>query len=271
MKVALLFLALTGCQLVFELEDNPTEEGPDEPFEACGVQRHDELRYLFLDSGGGINWVNARTACQRRAMDLAVFDTQTELEDVRGEAPPAYWLGVMGNNVIDDCAPALDFGPGQPQDPSGCLMVADSAFDMAQVSCDADSAPDGGIANALCETPRLSEVCHAIPQGPYEARLDPLPFAVAANACELVEINSPAELAKVEAAAKAMGLDEFWVAPRWSGSEWESPGENCPSVFNWAPNEPDIVGGQVKCTVHNLALGTFTRDCTMPTTVLCEH
>nr|MBA2538420.1 C-type lectin domain-containing protein [Deltaproteobacteria bacterium] len=158
-RVGCLCLALAGCQLVFDLSPGPDVGdgggGDAAGFEACGVQTYDRLRYFSVPNDG-LNWLAAKTACEHRGMDLAVFDTQAELEEVRIEGQAPYWLGVMAMTSVDDCPPVFDFAATQPEDPAGCLMVADGSLEMAQVSCDNTIAPNGALIGGLCETPRAS-------------------------------------------------------------------------------------------------------------------
>lgn len=207
-------------------------------------------------------------------MQLAVFDTDQELADIRAKAIPPYWIGVTGSVSEDGCPPVLAFEAGQPELPDGCVAVGQNQFQMLGISCVISEFPSGVPINTLCETARPSSECAAKPIGMLASTgsgATKLTYDQAFPLCngELPELSSGDEIPLLDAAATANGMTDVWLRPRYADPNWMST-SGCPSVFPWEASQPTFTVGADECLVYRVNSGVRVQACISTASVLCE-
>jgi len=265
--LALSLLVATGCNVVWGLEREPPPEFKD--YDRCGAFLYDEpLRYASVrNPTGGVDpdgnplpilpwsWDEARTACEYRGMDLAVFNDMHEL----GMAPASedttwpYWVGqrMIGttNETVDGC-PAVNTPVSAryvAADVTACGVVG-APNEINGASCDGALPPTmepNVVVNALCETPRADTV-DCLGQDPLDQTYllsdKSMTFDAAKAFCE----TNSAHLVVVETHAEWLFLSkqtkELWEKPFWLGSQlvqtkWETV-TGCPGTYSWTNGTP---------------------------------
>jgi hypothetical protein len=262
---ALSLLAASGCNVVWGLERDPPPEFAN--YDRCGAFLYDEpLRYAQVTNPTGVDvdgnllpwsWQDARTACEYRGMDLAVFNDIRELG--MAEAPPAwpYWIGqrMIGasNETVDGC-PAVNTPVSAryvAADVTACGVVG-APLEVDGASCDGALPPTmepNVVMSALCETPRPESV-ECLGRDPldqiYILSDAPMTYAAAKKFCE----TKKAHLLVVETHAEWLFLakqtKEAWEKPFWLGSQLEQTQwvtvTGCAGTYSWTggtPGTPD--------------------------------
>ena len=240
----------------------PIDPGHDagsgsEPYDPCAPGGYDDpIRYNHLTSVPA-SWSEARLDCQRRGMDLAVFNDPFEMGKGDGDWP--YWFGVYESDAgtwttIDGC-PAVGMPPPIPDPPAPICAAMFSALGPAANPCDgviADPAPSGltQIAGALCETPR-PQTAACLPKDPklevYTVSPMPLGYEAAAAFCaehgaHLVVVDSHEELQLLsDLVASGQITRGFWIGATFDGT-WHAI-TGCPGEFSWTGVGPQLAGG----------------------------
>jgi hypothetical protein len=258
-------VATTGCDVIWGLERDPPPEFVN--YDRCGAFLFDEpLRYasirnpnVELDGDGnpiGIkpwSWEDARTTCQLRGMDLAVFNDQAELGMGAEDAMWPYWIGqrTIGTveETVDGCPSitspsALRFVAA---DATACGVVA-SPNEIAGASCDGQLPPPmepDVVLGALCETPRPDSIA-CLGQNPlavdYFLSDSALPYDRARGFCEskgahLVVVETHAEWLHLSRMTKTEWQKPFWLGSRLDGTTWKTE-NGCFGTYSWTGGTP---------------------------------
>lgn len=247
-----LLLLLVGCDAVWGLSEVPAPDGSViGNYDHCGPQASDPLRYATIASA--MAWDDARVACKRRGMDLAVINDPHELASADLEIRPS-WLGAQWNGQawtgVDGCAVA-DV-PGA--DPSRACGIVDGDGAETGVACTGDLGDGARVTSALCETPRsLTGNCGLVaPQAEtYEVSAEAFTYAQARAYCEargahLVVVDSQAELAHLSKLADGGALPRVWIGATFDRTGWQSDTPACPGLYVWADGGP-VFGVSTDC------------------------
>ncbi len=262
--VAVALVALAGCDAVFGLEREPPPELAG--YDRCGAFLYDDpLRYAMVQSTNVVtdelgnttlqpwSWDDARTACQLRGMDLAVFNDMHELG--RGIEDPIwpYWIGqrsIGGTEETVDGCPALEAPVAQrfvAHDTMACGMVA-APTEIDGASCDGTlpaTMEPNVVTSALCETPRPDsfECLGQDPTRTMYLRSDaPMSFAAAKKYCadrdaHMVVVETGAEWLFLSEQARETWSHPFWIGAQLEGTQWRSV-TSCYGVYSWTGGTP---------------------------------
>jgi hypothetical protein len=217
-------------------------DAPPGAFDRCAFSGADDpLRYAGVSAAEGdvLAWDDARAACVRLGMDLAVMNDEAELGAMDpDDATWPMWIGETESAPstpwmsVDGC-PAI--APARMSSGSGCGIVADAGA-VAGDACDASAV----ITQALCETPRPeSAACLRDPtKETYVVSPTALAHAAAITYCtsqhaHLVVIDSFAELHVLSGLINTQVAADFWIGETWNGQAWTSE-TSCPGEFSWA-------------------------------------
>lgn len=246
----------SGCDDVFDL-NRPPLPGL-ENYDRCGPFLADEpLRYATISSQQETpmpwSWDDARAACKRRGMDLAVLNDASELGSVAVEASWPFWIGeqVIGGQIqtVDGC-PATDTPitlRTLAANATACGLVA-GPVETATTSCDGALPPDSEpsfVMTALCETPRPDhDGCLGNLPTPqqYVISGEPMTYAAANSFCgakdgHLVVVETSKEWLFLSAQTSEKWQHAFWLGSTYRGDTWESV-TGCPATFSWTGNNP---------------------------------
>lgn len=257
--VAAAACALAGCDSVFGLEREPPPELAG--YDRCGAFLYDDpMRYASVTNPNAElpwSWDDARTACQLRGMDLAVFNDMHELGRGTEDAIWPYWIGqrTVGSTeeTVDGC-PAITAPVAQrfvAHDTLACGVVA-GATEIDGASCDgrlpATMEPNI-VTSALCETPRPDAI-ECLGQDPtrtiYQLSEGPMSFGDAKSYCRqrdahLVVVETYAEWLFLSQRTKAEWKVPFWIGAQLEGTQWRSV-NGCFGTYSWTggtPGTPD--------------------------------
>lgn len=252
--IALSLLVASGCDVVWGLERDPPPELAD--YDRCGAYLYDEpLRYAEVTNPGEgpWSWDEARTACQYRGMDLAVFNDMRELGKADVEVAWPYWIG---QRTIGNAIETVDGCPGVSTPVSARYVAADvmacgvvgAPLEVDGASCDGalpvDKMPNV-VLGALCETPRPDSI-DCLGTDPLDQTYimsdAPMTYAAAKAFCA----TKDAHLIVVETHAEWLFLakqtKEAWERPFWLGSQlaktkWETV-TGCAGTYSWTGGSP---------------------------------
>ncbi|MDB4953400.1 MAG: Lectin C-type domain [Myxococcales bacterium] len=258
MKLFALLAALSGCDVVFDL--GPVAPPVSKTYDRCAPGGYDDpLRYTFVSTTtlGASDWSAARIDCQRRGMDLAVFNDVHEMGMTDATQWP-YWFGVSQADGADwttvDGCPAIAMPT--PAAAHGVGPMCGAMFDALTPNgntCDGLLAPnpDGPtqIQGALCETPR-PKTADCLPKDPtleiYTVSPTAITYEAARKFCadlgdHLLVVDSQRELGIVSNLVFAGTVTSpFWIGATFDGT-WTSVTQ-CPAEFSWTDLGPLFVG-----------------------------
>ncbi len=263
--LAVAVLMMGACNTVFGLEDRePTPDAaPDAAlYSRCGTFLFDEaLRYATINNPrtapDGVtplpwSWDEARTMCQQRGMDLAVFNDEHELG--MANEPPAwpYWIGAKLTNQawenVDEC-PALE--PATPSAMTNGCGVVNGPVELGATACTGalpvlpDPIGPPVVPAALCETPRPT-TANCLGNDPaatrYVRSIQPLDYAGAKEFCdnvngEIVVFETHEEWKRVSKLTNEQFKARFWIGSQFDGTVWSSI-TNCPATYSWKDGTP---------------------------------
>ena len=281
--VVLALLVAAGCDQVFELQRDPPLQFAN--YDRCGPFLYDEpLRYATIlnPNPGGTDpqgnpiapkawsWDDARTSCQLRGMDLAVFNNDHEL-GMANEAPAwPFWIGQQmdgGTTVTVDGCPSFDAQVAAryvAADVTACGVVA-GPLQIAAASCDG-KLPAGMepsvVLSAMCETPRPDSVTclGADPQrtkyimSDSAMTYDKARAFCSAKSAHLLVVETEAEWRYVSTMTKASWEKPFWLGSQLQGTEWKTV-TGCYGTYSWTGNDPgtpasgSCVAGKVRSVI----------------------
>ena len=258
-------VASSGCDVIYGLERDPPPEFVN--YDRCGAFLYDEpLRYASIGNpnvevdGEGTpiglkpwSWDDARTQCQLRGMDLAVFNDKSELGMGGDDAVWPYWIGqrTIGTveETVDGC-PAIT-APSSLRlvaaDATACGMVA-SANEIDGASCDGQLPPTmepNVVIGALCETPRPDSLA-CLGQNPeavdYFLSDSMLTYDRAKAFCEsndahLVVVETHEEWLHLSKRTKTEWEKPFWLGSRLDGNVWKTE-NGCFGTYSWTGGTP---------------------------------
>ncbi len=274
---------LSACETVFPLEaPAAVDAGLDaaEPaFDHCSPSSIDPLRYAVItnpniivrpegETMGTWSWSEARSECQLRGMDLAVFNDGHELGRSEASFGWPYWIGELtggtGWTAVDGCTPfttAAMHTTGGPM----CAVVTDSlelgAFDCSGVT--------EVVKAALCETPSPATAA-CVARDPalatYTASETPMTFADARTFCKglnahVVVTDSFEKWKRLSNLTHERHLSRVWVGSTFDGTTWVTE-TGCPAVYSWTETRPDL-GSGATCAATSLRLDSDTQELTV--------
>lgn len=259
-RAILAVIALGGCDRVFELEALPVL--PDAPdaivtYDRCAPIAHDGLRYAAIS--GALSWDDARAACMRRGMDLAVVNDATELGSLEVEARPV-WLGAAFDGTAwrsTDGCPAFQMTTQTP----GATQCGYAGEDPAMIlggSCDGVLDAERTVNTALCETPRAAHGnCGLVaPEDEtYELSEEAMSYAMARTYCaerggHLLVIDTHAELTFFAKLASDRALPRVWIGATFDLRTWKSD-TTCPGLYSWTTSAPKL-GTSTDCVATTM-------------------
>lgn len=296
-QAAVFALALSGCQLVFSLDEPPRDASPDDAaidapadadvFQLCAPTPREMLRYGLVTTSGRFQFDSARAFCAWRGMDLLVINDpdeymllQTNVAIEWSMRAPVL-LGIQDVAVegmwtaIDACAVhemwAADEGDdGSAQNcaaiGSGFVMLdgdCEGFFDGTQVQaagCEVRRPPTAACRDSAARSGGLFA-----PLGTQRATFDDARLACGQNGGRLLEINSTAERDAARATA-GTGMT-FWVNARWDGMQWISD-SMCPQLIPFGT--PTSAPSTGSCAMVNDVGTAMYTGCTSSHVVVCE-
>ncbi|MBA3460446.1 MAG: C-type lectin domain-containing protein [Deltaproteobacteria bacterium] len=253
-------MASSGCDVIYGLERDPPPEF--ENYDRCGSFLFDEpLRYasignpnVVVDGDGnpiGLmpwSWDDARTQCQQRGMDLAVFNDQRELGMGAEDAAWPYWIG---QRTIGTVAETVDGCPALTAPSSlhaiACGMVT-TANEIGGASCDGQLPPmmePNVVIGALCETPRPDSIA-CLGQNPAAVEYflsdstltyDRAKAFCASNDAHLVVVETHEEWLHLSKRTKTEWEKPFWLGSRFDGTTWKTEND-CFGTYSWTGGTP---------------------------------
>jgi hypothetical protein len=286
--VSLLAASAPACGFAYHVDPGSSDAGrtggdggvdAPGPFDRCAFQADtDPLRYASVSSptATALAWGDARAACIKLGMDLAVLNDAAELGTAMLD--PATWPAWVGLSQASPNAPwvSVDGCPAMSPPPSAVIDESSSAAAsgsacgvfatanaLAGNECDGTIPNDTdapAIINALCETPRPdSAACvHDATNDPtketYIASAAPLTHDAAVAYCQsehahLVVIDSESELLYLQSRVPELVTLDFWIGETWNGSAWQAE-TSCPAEFSWADGGAAnaTLGAATSCT-----------------------
>lgn len=265
--VAVALSALAGCDSVFGLEREPPPELAG--YDRCGAFLYDEpLRYAsvtnpnVIDDGQGNittlpwSWDDARTACQLRGMDLAVFNDMHELGRGAEDAIWPYWIGQRAigadEQTVDGC-PAITTPIARrlvAADATACGVVA-APTEIVGASCDGKlpaTMEPNIVTTALCETPRPDRIeClgHDPTRAIYILSEGPMSFGDAKSYCaqrdaHLVVVETHEEWLFLSKQTTEVWKQPFWIGAQLEGTQWRAV-NGCLGTYSWTGGTPGKV------------------------------
>jgi hypothetical protein len=252
---ALSLLVTSGCNVVWGLERDPPPEFRD--YDRCGAFLYDEpLRYATVTNPSGAlpwSWEDARTACEYRGMDLAVFNDMHELGMAATPDAWPYWIGERmtgsSSETVDGC-PAVNTPVSTryvAADVTACGVVG-APLEINGASCDGAlpvTMEPNVVVSALCETPRPDTV-ECLGGNPLDATYILSDSSMTYDAARAFCETRDAHLVVVETHAEWLFLakqtKELWEKPFWLGSQlvqtkWETV-TGCPGTYSWTNGTP---------------------------------
>lgn len=257
-------IAATGCDRAFGIEDVPPP--PDVPpqianYDRCSPIPDDPLRYATVSAPvvGAWSWDDARTACMRRGMDLAVMNDEHELSMSQTEVWP-YWVGAAfdGNawSSVDGC-PA--YSRTQVTGATAqCGFAGDSSGTIIGAPCNGALA-DAPVDTALCESPRPSTGACGFRKPADEQYVlsdEAFTYANARQYCQklgghLLVIDSVDELHFVSQLAHDQAYPRLWIGATFDHRTWQSD-TSCPGLYSWTDGTPTF-GTSTDCLATTMA------------------